>query len=167
MYIDSITMREFRTFKRASIDFVHPDARIPAGSGSPKFANMNLVIGGNGCGKTTLLKGIALAALGPAVADSGLFPYHLLNYAVACKPCNSGLKKSYFPISDRYDTDGEDPRKMGAEKPWLLYPIGRFDIDPEEVITFHGLWPDHDGSAQPRLPPPRGGRAPSDVPSLR
>ena len=81
MYIDSITMREFRTFKRASIDFVHPDARIPAGSGSPKFANMNLVIGGNGCGKTTLLKGIALAALGPAVADSGLFPYHLIRRA--------------------------------------------------------------------------------------
>ena len=81
MYTDSITMREFRTFKRASIGFVHPDARIPVESGSPKFANMNLVIGGNGCGKTTLLKGIALAALGPAVADSGLFPYRLIRRA--------------------------------------------------------------------------------------
>ena len=40
-----------------------------------------LVIGGNGCGKTTLLKGIALATLGPAVADSGLFPYHLVRRA--------------------------------------------------------------------------------------
>lgn len=70
-----------------------------------------------------------------------LLSYHLLNYAVACKPCNSGLKKSYFPISGRHDTDGEDPRKMGAEKPWLLYPIGRFDVDPGEVITFHGFMP--------------------------
>ena len=58
--------------------FVHPDARTPTGSENPKFTNMNLVIGGNGCGKTTLLKGMALAALGPAVADSGLFPYHLI-----------------------------------------------------------------------------------------
>ena len=32
----------------------------------------------NGSGKTTLLKGIAIAALGPAVAASGLFPYHLV-----------------------------------------------------------------------------------------
>ena len=78
MYIDSITMQEFRTFRRTSMNFVHPDAPTPAGSEVPKFRNMNLVIGGNGCGKTTLLKGIALAALGPAVADSGLFPYHLI-----------------------------------------------------------------------------------------
>ena len=78
MYIDSITMREFRTFRRMSMNFVHPDARTPVGSEDLKFRNMNLVIGGNGCGKTTLLKGMALAALGPAVADSGLFPYHLI-----------------------------------------------------------------------------------------
>ena len=70
-----------------------------------------------------------------------LLPYHLLNYAVACKPCNSGLKKDYFPISDRYDLDGEDPETMQAEKPWILYPIGHLDVDPQEVITFHGFVP--------------------------
>ena len=76
-------------------------------------------------------------------SDKGyhLLPYHLLNYAVACKPCNSGLKKDYFPISGRYDLDGEDPEMMSAEKPWLLYPIGHLDVDPEEVITFHGFVP--------------------------
>ena len=78
MYVDSITMREFRTFKKSSIDFVHPEKPISPESSRPGLANMNLVIGGNGCGKTTLLKGIALASLGPAVARSGLFPYHLI-----------------------------------------------------------------------------------------
>lgn len=78
MYVDSITMREFRTFKQSSIDFVHPEKPISPESDRPGLANMNLVIGGNGCGKTTLLKGIALASLGPAVARSGLFPYHLI-----------------------------------------------------------------------------------------
>ena len=78
MYIDSITMQEFRSFRKTSIDFVHPDASVQGGAESPKFSNLNLVIGGNGSGKTTLLKGVALASLGPAVADSGLFPYHLV-----------------------------------------------------------------------------------------
>ena len=79
----------------------------------------------------------------PPDSDKGyhLLSYHLLNYAVACKSCNSGLKKDYFPISGRYDPDGEDPEMMSAEKPWLLYPIGHLDVDPEEVITFHGFVP--------------------------
>lgn len=70
-----------------------------------------------------------------------LLPYHLLNYAVACKPCNSGLKKDYFPISGRYDPEDEDPGTMDSEKPWLLYPVGCLDIDPEDVVTFHGYLP--------------------------
>ena len=79
----------------------------------------------------------------PPDSDKGyhLLPYHLLNYAVACKPCNSGLKKDYFPISGRYDLDGEDPGAMDAEKPWLLYPIGCLDVDPEDVVTFYGYLP--------------------------
>ena len=30
---------------------------------------------------------------------------------------------------------------MDAEKPWLLYPVGCLDVDPEGVITFHGYLP--------------------------
>ena len=78
MYIDSITMQEFRTFRKTSIDFVHPDTSVLDGVEPPRIRNLNLVIGGNGSGKTTLLKGVSLASLGPAVADSGLFPYHLV-----------------------------------------------------------------------------------------
>lgn len=44
----------------------------------PALSNVNLILGNNGFGKTTLLKGIALAALGPAVGDAGLFPYRLV-----------------------------------------------------------------------------------------
>ena len=81
MYIDSITLRAFRTFEQASIDFVHPDVQTVPESEPLKLPNMNLVLGSNGSGKTTLLKGAALAALGPAVADSGIFPYHLIRRA--------------------------------------------------------------------------------------
>ena len=142
MYIDSITMREFRTFRESSTRFVHPDAPALPESDPPKLGNMNLVIGGNGSGKTTLLKGVALAALGPAVADSGLFPYFLIRRD-AGQPVEEGaLIKADFTPNDqdrkddfpeylsrveshiRIDRRGDLERfewVHGDEKPW--HPI--------------------------------------------
>jgi hypothetical protein len=75
--------------------------------------------------------------------DSGyyLLPYHLFNYTAACKPCNSVLKKDYFPIAGNYDLKGEDPKILLKEKPYLIYPIGDFDDAPENLICFHGASP--------------------------
>jgi len=79
VYIDQIRIKDFRTFKNGRVDFIHPDAEfkrldIP----KPRLANVNLILGNNGLGKTTLLKAIALAALGPAVASSGIYAYRLV-----------------------------------------------------------------------------------------
>ena len=93
------------------------------------------------CPQSLIDAGVWQTPLSDAGKGYHLLPYHLLNYAVACKPCNSGRKKEYFPISGRYDLDGEDPGAMDAEKPWLLYPVGCLDVDPEGVITFHGYLP--------------------------
>ena len=93
------------------------------------------------CPQSLVDDGVTLTT--PPDANSGyyLLSYNLLNYAVACKACNSGLKKDYFPIAGAYDPHGDDPRQMTAERPWLIYPIGLMDVDPEEVITFDGVLP--------------------------
>lgn len=70
-----------------------------------------------------------------------LLSYHPFNYSAACKPCNSTLKKDYFPIAGVYDLDADDPAALGAEKPYLIFPIGNLDADPETLITFHGASP--------------------------
>jgi hypothetical protein len=71
-----------------------------------------------------------------------LLAYHLANYATSCKTCNSRQKKDRFPISGRYGLRGTDPRKLLAkEKPLLICPLGDFDRDPEELITFAGYTP--------------------------
>jgi hypothetical protein len=70
-----------------------------------------------------------------------LLPYHLFNYVAACKPCNSTLKKDYFPIAGEYDLDALDPADLADEKAYLIYPIGDGDEDPENLIEFHGTSP--------------------------
>jgi hypothetical protein len=84
LYIDSIRLRNFRTFRETEIKFCHPDVDFAnRGLPKPSLPNVNLILGNNGFGKTTLLKGIALAALGPAVADAGIFPYRLVRDELA------------------------------------------------------------------------------------
>lgn len=70
-----------------------------------------------------------------------LLAYNPLNYAASCKPCNSTLKRDRFPIAGEYDFSGEDPVELRKEKPLLIYPIGTFDDDPEQLIAFHGISP--------------------------
>lgn len=79
MYIDHIQLENFRTFRKSGISFIHPDRDFESlGLPKPKLKNINLLLGNNGLGKTTLLKAVALAALGPAVGKSGIFPYQLI-----------------------------------------------------------------------------------------
>lgn len=71
-----------------------------------------------------------------------LLAYHLQNYSVACAKCNSELKSDYFPISGMRDASGADPVALtDTEKPFLLFPLGDFDDDPEEIIWFRGPTP--------------------------
>ncbi len=60
------------------------------------------------------------------------------NYLAACKICNSEYKGNYFPIMGQRCEDPTDPQKLAAEKPYLIYPIGTGDDDPETLITFTG-----------------------------
>ncbi len=76
MYLDSISLGNFRTFVNEKIDFVHPqkDFTEKDQEGAPilprpKLPNVNLLLGDNGSGKAALLKAIALAGFGPAVSD--------------------------------------------------------------------------------------------------
>lgn len=79
MYIDHITLKNFRSFRSAEVHFVHPDQNYQnLDFVQPKLKNVNLLLGNNGFGKTTLLKAIALACLGPAVGDAGIYPYRLI-----------------------------------------------------------------------------------------
>lgn len=59
MYVATLELENVRSFKKLSFDFKRPD---------DSFAGWTVFLGGNSSGKSTLLKAIALALLGP---DSG------------------------------------------------------------------------------------------------
>lgn len=80
MYIDKIALTNIRTFANGKpLAFLHPeyefraaktaasptDKRLP----QPKLRNVNLLLGENGSGKSTVLRTVAAAAFGPAAKD--------------------------------------------------------------------------------------------------
>lgn len=78
VYIKFLKISNFRTFRKVHIEFSYRDRKPNKEFPNSKLPNINLVLGDNGLGKTTLLKAISLAALGPAVSDSGIYPYRLI-----------------------------------------------------------------------------------------
>jgi uncharacterized protein (TIGR02646 family) len=67
--------------------------------------------------------------------------YEITNYFVACKPCNSGLKRDYFPIAGKAGKEHQRIDSLDAvEKPLLIFPMGLKD-DPEKLIGWLGVIP--------------------------
>lgn len=91
MYITSIKIENLRCFEEAELKFQYPgrEQKTP-----PRFPNINLLLGNNGAGKTTVLKAIALAALGPIIRHSGFVPNWLVRRTQSNKPQNkkAGIK---------------------------------------------------------------------------
>lgn len=70
-----------------------------------------------------------------------LLAYHLANYAVACKPCNTNLKSNYFPVAAVRITGKDDPADLADEKPLLIFPLGEQADDPQNLLRFEGTVP--------------------------
>ena len=64
MYVDRLLLNDFRAIAHSDIEFIHP---MSPGAGSRELRNINLLVGTNGGGKSTMLKAIAAAVLGQRV----------------------------------------------------------------------------------------------------
>lgn len=75
MYIRELGLNDLRTFSSTRIAFCHRGRQDAL---RPHLPNVNLLLGDNGSGKTSVLRAIALAGLGPVVQDAGILPYSLV-----------------------------------------------------------------------------------------
>lgn len=79
MYIRSLQLENLRCFAAANLTFQYPGRVAAAGEPPvPTLDNVNLILGNNGAGKSTILKGAALAAIAPILSNSGFFAYSLV-----------------------------------------------------------------------------------------
>ena len=72
MYIRSLHLANLRCFKKADLNFQYPGRVTEAGDVPvSSLPNVNLLLGNNGAGKSTVLQGIALALISPVVQHTG------------------------------------------------------------------------------------------------
>lgn len=73
MYIQSISITNLRCFEEAQLELQYPERAAPL-----THPNVNLLLGNNGAGKSTVLRAIALGILAPVIEGSGYVPYYLI-----------------------------------------------------------------------------------------
>ncbi len=92
MYVESISIERFTCFRQVYSTLVVP------GDGSPEgLDNVNLVLGVNGAGKTSLLRALALSTLGELLMQSGMVPRHLVRRGKKSKATLGSHVRLYAP----------------------------------------------------------------------
>jgi predicted ATPase len=68
VYAKSLAIYDFRCFRKAALEFQYPGR---TGNHVSELPNVNLVLGDNGGGKSSVLRAIAIAILAPVLLESG------------------------------------------------------------------------------------------------
>lgn len=98
-YLTALELTDFRCFRQAIATFRFPGETTPT-----SLKNVNLLLGLNGAGKSSVLKAIAMVCLGPILDVSGFIPYKLIRIG-----SESAALKADFVL----DTVSSGPRPIG------------------------------------------------------
>jgi hypothetical protein len=133
MYIDELHIENFRCFAKQSVQFMHPDS--PRAEGV-RFPNVNVVLGANGVGKTTLLKAAALMSGGLTFGFSdGFRPYALVRKTIASIK-NVPLKQTLQTLST-----GKLIYPKTNGKHFVTYFVQIAREGDEEIVVSRGIDP--------------------------
>lgn len=79
MYVKKLVIHNFRCFSKAEIELNYPKRAATKRRSVPKrLANVNLFLGGNGSGKSSVLKALVLGILSPVISSSGFNAEYLV-----------------------------------------------------------------------------------------
>ena len=119
MYAKKLSIYEFKCFHKAVLDLQYPGRKS---NGSAQIANINLILGDNGGGKSSVLRALALAVLAPALMHSGFVPYRLVRRLASGEAAAQSclLKVIAHP----------DPHERGAGVRTKMELLARLDAAP-------------------------------------
>lgn len=117
MYITSIKIKNLRCFEQAELTFQYPgrETETPL-----RFPNINLLLGNNGAGKTTVLKAIALTTLAPIMPQSGYLPYRLVRKASNGIEATEANLSANVILQDWQDLNMQIPQFKNSQQPFSL-----------------------------------------------
>lgn len=119
VFARTLYIYEFKCFHKAKLDLQFPGR---SSDGASEIPNINLILGDNGGGKSSVLRAIAIAVLAPALMRSGFVPYRLVRrQAPGTPPVEHCLLKVIGRPSD-------DERKMGLKE--RLELLARLEAPP-------------------------------------
>ncbi len=75
MYAKRLDIYGFKAFGKARLSLQYPGR---GGSHLPRLRNVNLILGDNGGGKSSVLRALAIAMLAPALLESGFVAYRMV-----------------------------------------------------------------------------------------
>lgn len=70
MYIDRLKIENLKSFAKAQVDLNHPERKYDSAAQTPRLKNVNLFLGENGAGKTTVCQALCVAVLKNILATS-------------------------------------------------------------------------------------------------
>ncbi|MFL5901632.1 MAG: AAA family ATPase, partial [Solirubrobacterales bacterium] len=90
MYVHGLSIKNLRSFRTGKIQLLYPGRkRAKDDLPTPRLKNVNVILGINGSGKSTILDATALGLLSPLIASSGYRPYSLIRRSKRGVPPNA------------------------------------------------------------------------------
>jgi predicted ATPase len=118
VYAKTLSIYDFKCFGKAVMELQYPGRTAQPLS---ELDNVNLVLGDNGGGKSSVLRALAIAMLAPALTESGFVPYRLVRRGGKEKmPVVSSLLRV-----DAMRSPGEDIPELGRLRKFEL--LARID----------------------------------------
>lgn len=133
MYIKSLRIQNIKSFEDSKeIEFQYPGKEQKL---KVRYPNINLLLGNNGSGKTTVLKAIAMAALGPAIGDSNLPTFKLIRKTRDHSETKTGEISASFSLN-KQDHNTKHANKSPLECRIEINKIGEIERLTSNIQNF-------------------------------